>query len=242
MTLALVFAMSGGAFAAKRYLISSTKQIGPNVLKQLQGKAGKAGPAGPQGPQGPSGPAGAAGKDGVNGKDGAVGKDGVSVAGTEFSGAEGPCGVGGSKFTSASGTTYACNGNPAEYPQTLPTGRTETGVWGFANQGPQFSQVVANISYPMPLSQAIAEENVHFIPPEATSPPQCPGTVSEPKAAVGNLCIYTTALEGVETNGPYLEVLDPTGAGEYKLGAVKIFQINSSATASGFGSWAVTAP
>lgn len=39
MTLALVFAMSGGAYAAKKYVISSTKQIKPSVLKQLQGNA-----------------------------------------------------------------------------------------------------------------------------------------------------------------------------------------------------------
>jgi hypothetical protein len=34
-TLALVFAMSGGALAAKHYLLTSTKQISPKVLKQL---------------------------------------------------------------------------------------------------------------------------------------------------------------------------------------------------------------
>jgi hypothetical protein len=34
-TLALFFAMSGGALAAKRYLINSTKQINPKVLKAL---------------------------------------------------------------------------------------------------------------------------------------------------------------------------------------------------------------
>jgi hypothetical protein len=34
-TLALVFAMSGGALAAKHYLLTSTKQIKPSVLKQF---------------------------------------------------------------------------------------------------------------------------------------------------------------------------------------------------------------
>ncbi len=34
-TLALVFAMTGGAFAANHYLLTSTKQISPKVLKQL---------------------------------------------------------------------------------------------------------------------------------------------------------------------------------------------------------------
>jgi hypothetical protein len=37
-TLALVFAMSGGAYAASHYLITSTKQIKPSVLGQLKGK------------------------------------------------------------------------------------------------------------------------------------------------------------------------------------------------------------
>ncbi|HEX4466685.1 MAG TPA: hypothetical protein VH025_05820, partial [Solirubrobacteraceae bacterium] len=35
-TLALVFSMSGGALAAKHYLVSSTKQISPNALESLR--------------------------------------------------------------------------------------------------------------------------------------------------------------------------------------------------------------
>ena len=42
-TLALVLAMSGGAVAANHYLVNSTKQISPKVLKKLTGKTGKAG-------------------------------------------------------------------------------------------------------------------------------------------------------------------------------------------------------
>ncbi len=45
-TMALVFAMSGGALAAGRYLITSTKQISPKVLKALEGKAGPKGATG----------------------------------------------------------------------------------------------------------------------------------------------------------------------------------------------------
>jgi hypothetical protein len=69
-TLALLFAMSGGALAAKHYLVNSTKQINPKVLRRLRGNAGRtgarglpgtnglvgsAGPAGAQGPPGPQG-------------------------------------------------------------------------------------------------------------------------------------------------------------------------------------------
>ena len=35
-TMALVFSMSGGALAAKHYLLSSTRQISPRVLRSLE--------------------------------------------------------------------------------------------------------------------------------------------------------------------------------------------------------------
>jgi hypothetical protein len=44
-TIALVFAMSGSALAAKHYLITSTNQISPKVLKKLAGKAQATRPA-----------------------------------------------------------------------------------------------------------------------------------------------------------------------------------------------------
>jgi hypothetical protein len=66
-TLALVFAMSGGALAAHHYLIVSTKQIKPSVLKSLKGNTGKTGPGGPAGPAGPGGSAGPAGPAGPAG-------------------------------------------------------------------------------------------------------------------------------------------------------------------------------
>ena len=52
--MALVFAMAGGAAAASHYLITSSKQISPKVLKELKtpgakGATGAAGPAGPTG-------------------------------------------------------------------------------------------------------------------------------------------------------------------------------------------------
>ena len=63
-TLALVFAMSGGAIAAKRYLINSTGQINPKVLKKLKGKTGARGATGAPGAAGKEGPAGKAGTEG----------------------------------------------------------------------------------------------------------------------------------------------------------------------------------
>ncbi|MGH2880242.1 MAG: hypothetical protein ACRDK4_11630 [Solirubrobacteraceae bacterium] len=67
-TLALFFAMTGGALAAHHYLITSTKQISPKVVKALKGKTG------------PAGPQGIPGKDGAAGKDGKEGPLGPSKA------------------------------------------------------------------------------------------------------------------------------------------------------------------
>lgn len=75
-TLALLFAMSGAALAASHYLINSTKQINPNVLKQLKGRTGRTGPVGPQGTSGLQGPRGAEGSNGATGQKGEAGPKG----------------------------------------------------------------------------------------------------------------------------------------------------------------------
>jgi hypothetical protein len=83
-TLALVFAMSGGALAANHYLINSTKQINPKVLKSLKGNAGKAGATGATGAAGAAGPTGATGG---AGKEGPPGPAGSAVAYAHINGA-----------------------------------------------------------------------------------------------------------------------------------------------------------
>lgn len=78
-TLALFFAMSGGALAARHYLISSTKQISPKVLAALRGRTGRTGATGTQGregPQGLPGQQGPAGIEGPQGKRGPTGRNG----------------------------------------------------------------------------------------------------------------------------------------------------------------------
>jgi hypothetical protein len=66
-TFALLFAMSGGALAAKHFLINSTSQINPSVVKKLKGKTGKTGAQGPQGLPGSKGVVGERGEKGETG-------------------------------------------------------------------------------------------------------------------------------------------------------------------------------
>jgi hypothetical protein len=71
--LALFLALGGTAVAAHHYLLSSTKQISPNLLKKLKGKTGSRGLTGATGPQGSQGPQGTQGPQGVKGENGAPG-------------------------------------------------------------------------------------------------------------------------------------------------------------------------
>lgn len=76
-TLALLFSMSGGALAAQHYLISSTEQISPKVLRRLKGNAGRSGAPGPAGKEGSPG---TQGKEGPQGPPGAAGVPGTALA------------------------------------------------------------------------------------------------------------------------------------------------------------------
>jgi Collagen triple helix repeat (20 copies) len=80
--LALFMASTGASTAARHYLINSTKQIKPSVLKQLKGNKGPAGQSatGQVGPQGLQGPAGAKGDTGAAGATGAKGDTGATGA------------------------------------------------------------------------------------------------------------------------------------------------------------------
>jgi hypothetical protein len=69
-TLALLLGMSGGAIAASNYLITSTKQISPKVLRALHGTRGQTGAQGAQGIQGLKGDQGIQGPKGDTGQAG----------------------------------------------------------------------------------------------------------------------------------------------------------------------------
>jgi hypothetical protein len=247
MMLALVFAMSGGAYAAGRYVITSTKQISPKVLKALAGKPGAKGPAGVAGPAGPQGPQGPAGAKGENGAEGKEGKVGASVTNSSLAEGDRACPAGGSEFKAGAGAaTYACNGSPWVAGGTLPSDKSETGVWTVLDPPtPGFFTQEASISFVIPLAEGLPAAGVHIIAVGGTGEGEgCPAgsSVGKPEAEPGNLCIFQDAggfnVGTMETLSP--ETTDP-GAGTTGT----ILRIHAAESEKPLikaeGTWAVTA-
>ncbi len=260
-TLALVFAMSGGALAASRYLITSTKQISPKVLSALKGKAGPAGVAGAAGAQGSPGAKGEpgaagapgkgeAGKEGAKGETGPEGKKGEkgapgipgeNVSSTEFSGSKGTCKEGGSEFTAEGAITYACNGSPWTVGGTLPPGKTERGQWVLSSSATTAEEErwTGGISFLIPLTQSPA---AHLIETGATLPSGCKGSAEAPIAEPGNLCVFETLSfnaikpllrDGREIFGGLEEKAGPDGA-------LIRFESKTAGEMLSYGTWVVT--
>jgi hypothetical protein len=257
MTLALVFAMTGGAYAASKYVISSTKQISPKVLAALKGKAGANGAQGAAGPAGAQGPAGAAG---AKGETGAAGQNGVPGE----KGAQGEKGTAGTNgFNGSSGAKGATGpeGSPWTDKGTLPVGSHEAGQWavsGIVNgKGESLS---GSISFTIPLTSAPGQDNSHFIgleegegEPKANMPTGCKGNYQDPQAESGNLCIFATTMVGLEPNGAStlvnaeeeikFQAPPIPGIGAGKSGVIITLQspnTGPSIAANAYGVWTVT--
>ncbi len=160
-TTALVFSMTGGALAANHYLINSTHQINPKVLKKLRGSIGRRGASGLPGAVGGPGTSGARGPEGFRGPEGSRGLRGEQ--GSE--GAAGP-----SALTS------------------LPTGQTESGDYGIRVPGATSGEFMdESVSFPIPLAKGIAGDHVLY-KNEAATVAHCNGVGH---ADPGYLCIYS---------------------------------------------------
>lgn len=257
---AMIFAMTGGAFAV------TSKGGGSSVAmaaksksksKTTRGPAGPRGPEGKQGPLGPAGPTGPEGKAGINGKNGENGKageNGVSATAKSFTGAKTlgseKCAEGGLEVTSAAGTTLVCNGTNGTtgFTKTLPAGETEEGTWGTVlgegiphGDKDSTSYGFAAISFDIPLATALPEASIKIEPQGYSgTEAECPGKDSEPKAAAGYLCVYTQEEVGEPKTG-----ISSTTAGGVLVGLAASNDIEEEENFSGYpasGTWAVTAP
>jgi hypothetical protein len=146
-TFALLFAMSGGALAANQYLLTSTKQISPSVVKKLKGRTGA------QGKTGATGAAGAPGATGATGPQGSKGTDGTN-------GTNGTNGVNGKDGFSAL--------------STLPSGASESGDFGLYTANTSGFLVTAD-SFPIPLAATIPASNVVYDESNTVGVTHCSG-------------------------------------------------------------------
>jgi Collagen triple helix repeat (20 copies) len=174
-TLALVFAMSGGALAANHYLINSTKQISPKVLTKLKGNAGPGGPTGPAGPvgaagaAGPSGPAGTAGAAGSQGKEGAAGKEGPAGSAVAYAEIDGLTKKGASLLNVAnsknvSAATEVKGSTDAYCITTTVPFKNVTGITDLLNGGGNGVTVSANVAIaPLEISAGACPEGTTII-------------------------------------------------------------------------------
>lgn len=228
---AIVLALTGGAYAAKQAGLNKKqkKQVGKIAKKEAKkfansnpGAPGVPGPAGPQGPKGDTGAAGAAG---TNGSDGTNGTDGKSV---EVSGTASGCVEGGAtvQVEGEPGTAQeVCNGEAGTF---NPSGFTQTGTWSPPMSGNAFGSLLPGVmeaaeapatEYVLPVSFSIPLESAPefvFVPTPGTgygeAAGECPGVTAEgvPTAEPGKFCVYQGSSVGFHALS--VSAIKPNGA------------------------------
>ena len=249
--IAMVLALTGGAFAAAGKLTGPQKKEVEKIAKKFAGKPGKPGAAGATGP---------AGKDGANGTNGTNGKDGTNgksvVVNSEPKGLN--CKEGGASVeVSGEPATkkFVCNGlegkageegSPWTAGGTLPPGATETGVWTFTGNTADIKGIQVSLSFPIPLAEELPESRVLIA--NTPNAAHCRdangggGNVGNPFAAPGYLCVYKSEVEPIV--GTTLKGIFAMAGSEVQgadvSGARLLFEPPTTNEASGSGSFAVT--
>jgi hypothetical protein len=212
-TTAVFIALGGGAYAA---VVLPANSVGAKQLKKnaVTGKKIATGAV-----------------TGANVKDGSLLKAdfaaGQLPAGP--AGAQGPKGDTGAKGDAG---TQGGIGPAGPFPDTLPAGKTVKGayyeIWTAAAGGSWGS---ADISY---VYKPATAPTPHVLS-GATTDPNCPGTLANPQAASGHLCIYQDDLHtfNVVTGAPAAFAAQSTGIGMYA-------QAVNAGTVQFAGTWALT--
>ena len=230
--IALVLALTGGAYALTGKDKKEVKKIATPIAKSFAGKDGATGATGPTGAQGAAGAKGdngAQGTQGIQGIQGIPGDDGDSPEIV----AEGAtvCEPDGGVIYEVPGSgeeAELCNGadgkegSPWTAGGTLPPGAMLTGSWAVTGEG----NLPAALSFPIPLAAKILAANI-YVPNKANFSTVCGtgaggagGTTNNPKAPPGRLCIFRGEGEG---SSPVVFSSDGTVENETSVSGAQLF-------------------
>jgi hypothetical protein len=245
--MALIFALTGGAFAATGGSGGGTGNVNKNSSKLVaatskakpKAKAGPRGPAGAKGATGATGPAGAAGPAGP------VGPTGAGVPGA--AGPQGPQGATGA--TGAAGVTGPAGpqgpqGVPGNIGNTLSKGGVETGTW--ISPANASTEGFATISFPIQLTAPLDGAHAHYVTlvdvAKGELPEGCGGSVEAPVAEEGYLCVFESKLSAPAGTATSVLLLEPNkfAEGTGLTGCLMIIEAEK-AESRFLGTWAMTA-
>jgi hypothetical protein len=165
-------------------------------------------------------------------------------------GLQGPQGPKGDRGSDGANGETGSQGPPGPLLDTLPSGKTEKGVYlvyGFKFNGgtpvPADVQLGTAINFPIPLASA---PEARYVQAGSTAVGGCAGgTVAKPVAAPGYLCVFEGEKHGRIESGWDICNLEMTvcGQGPGRFGAGVLIRSSGAATGVAIsGSWAVTAP
>jgi hypothetical protein len=156
------------------------------------------------------------------------------------------------KFTSASGNSYACNGDngangadgsPWTLGGTLPANAPMTGAWDASFAGPE---TVSSVSFPIPLKAPLDAAHVKPVGAGGPIPEECTDgdapvpSAANPEADPGYLCVFIVAIEpkGEIAGGG---IVDPAtfASGAGTTGAALLLN-EGEGPGFALGTWAVT--
>jgi hypothetical protein len=155
-----------------------------------------------------------------------------------MTGRNGTNGLNGANGANGKDGAQGKEGPAGPFGETLPSGKSETGVYAIEGSG---SVIQSGWGFPFALATAPTS---HFILDGATPPAQCPGSLSNPRASPGHLCVYESKKHGGTTT--FKEIFNPEneGFGTSSRFGFGIDLDNSKAPENAWsqGTWAVTAP
>lgn len=261
--IALVIALTGGAYAAAKGGLNATQKKQVKSIAAAEAKKYANSNPGAQGSKGDPGPAG---KDGANGQNGTNGEDGKSVVVTPAAAGGIVCeGLGGAEVEEegSDSPVEVCNGAQGEpgaegEPWTpnnfLPSGAMETGTWAFTATAANTNGIRVPLPFfiPLdPLKENLGPGNVHM-QGESNFADFCKGGLTVTNPEPGHLCVYANPVEGEFPNEGWTGTTfkgiypasDPAGEekGANRAGAMLVFTAPPTGVASGSGTYAVRAP